>query len=48
MKDKGKGFIKVIETGESLGHIEIDKKTRKLMDKITPDKMLRYREDLDE
>jgi len=48
VKDKGKGFIKVIETGESLGHIEIDKKTRKLMDKITPDKMLRYKEDLDE
>lgn len=44
IESKGKGFETIVISAETLGHIELDRKAQKLVDKIVSGKMLTYKE----
>lgn len=43
IESKGKSFLHTIDTGDGLGHIELDKKAQIIINKISSDKVLTYK-----
>jgi len=48
IESKGKSFLTTIDTGDGLGHLELDRKGRKFVDKLSSGKVLKYKKEEEE